>query len=328
MNVMNLAEIMDKSIEILKKNLKNIVLFNLAYGIITFIGVFIIAIIGIIFGAITIGLLHLVALPVVVFTIAGVLILAFSLTLKVGMINIASQEFSGEQVTSSNAIGISFKSVLKVLGITVLVILMFLPVIAAFGAVGYFMYTGMKGHLIFLRKFTIKEIGIIILPVLLMLAFIIILAIYLNLFVFSLHAMTIEKKGVISSLKRSYELVKSNFWRIFGCTLMVYLTYYAIITSLESFIGIILGLIYLLMKLFNVAIIKYTLFITSALTYLRWPINILSWLVISPVITNMITVLYFNQRFKKEGFDIELKLKKIQRDEQHQLDSSAGTSIE
>lgn len=315
MNIMSLAEVMDKSIEILKKNLSTVALFNLAYGIINFLIIFFMIIIGSIAAGVSIGVFHLVVFPAIVITVIVLLIIAFALTIKVGMIKIASQEFSGEIIDLPKAIRISFQSFLKTLGIVACVILMFLPVIAVFGAAIYFSYESLKNEIYIFRNFNSKDISLILLPFFTMLIFFIIASIYSNLFTFSLHAMIIEKKGVIASLKRSFKLVKHNFWRILGCTIMFYLVYYAVLSSLESFIGVFFGIIYLILKFLNVTMIKASVLFTMAFSYLRWPLNLLSWLVISPVINIMTTMLYFNQRFKKEGLDIELRLKELEKEE-------------
>jgi hypothetical protein len=73
------------------------------------------------------------------------------------------------------------------------------------------------------------------------------------------------------------------------------------------------------MKLLNIKQ-NYTTFTTLIIVYLRWPVTLLSWLVISPLGTIMLTLLYFNQRFKKEGYDMVLRLREIQKtDERKQL---------
>jgi hypothetical protein len=125
----------------------------------------------------------------------------------------------------------------------------------------------------------------------------------------------IENKGVFGALKRSYMLVKGNYFKILGCTILVNLTIYTIIYSLQSFLGMAFSILYILLKFLSIHQDLLT-YATMMYSISSWPISILSWLVISPLGTIMITHLYYSQRFKKEGYDIALKLKKIQRDEE------------
>jgi len=145
---------------------------------------------------------------------------------------------------------------------------------------------------------------------------------YVTMFSFSLQVLTIEKKGVINSVKRSFKLVKNNFWKIYGCIVLFGITVYAIRYSIMSFWALITSIIFMLLKFFSVQQ-NFTTFLTMALTYSNWPISLISWCIISPLGTIMLSVLYFNQRFKKEGYDMFLKLKEIEKSqERDELDAS------
>jgi hypothetical protein len=66
-------------------------------------------------------------------------------------------------------------------------------------------------------------------------------------------------------------------------------------------------------------------FLISAYSIARWPLNLLAWLLISPMGIIMTTLLYFNVRSRKEGFDMLLKLREIQKNDERK---QAGESIE
>ncbi|MBW9173226.1 hypothetical protein K2F43_18685 [Clostridium estertheticum] len=319
MGIMGLTEIMDRSLEILKKYIKTIVIFNLAYGAISFCMILGFVIVGSILTAIIIGLKLSVVIIPIAFSIFGIGIFAFIISFKIGLIKISSQEFLQEKIYASQAIGDSFRKTLRVLGVLVMETLLFIPVIAIFAGIGYWTYISFKQSMIFSGMYDKSELGLIIISIVIALLAIFSFFSYITIFCFSFQVLAIEDKGVFASLKRSFNLVKGDFFKILGCSILFSLSIYAITSSLQSFIGIVASLIYMILKFLNVTQ-DFLAYMTLVYTYAQWPINILSWLVISPVGTIMITHLYYNQRFKKDGFDIVLELNKIQKDnEKEQL---------
>ena len=308
---------MDRSMDILRKYIKSIVTFSLGYGIIMIlimIPVFIV--IGIAFAVsysfdtpsyIAIGVVIALSIPV----FAGI-----SLSYNAGLIRIASQDILKESVMAHDAIKASFGSFFKVLGIAASATVLFLPVLALLGAAGYSVYTWLDGEGYLLYPFTglAGAVGSELLVTLLVLAAILVMTfivtVYINFFAFSLQVMTIEKAGVIKSIKRSFTLVKNGFWRILGCTVLFYLTVSALTFSLQSFLVLLSGLVYLLLEFLNVPQNALAYF-ALAYNITSWPISILSWLVISPILGIMNTLLYFSRRFSREGYDMELKLNEI-----------------
>jgi len=322
MGTMSLTEIMDGSIEILKKYIKTIVTFNLAYGALSFMGVFGFIIIGGILTGIALGLNLSPVLIGIVFFILSLGIFTYIMCFKIGLIKISSQEFLEERVYASEAIGDSFKKIFKVLGVLFIEALIFLPVAGVFAFIGYLIYGKLQQSMVLYGMYDKSETGLIILIIVVVLLAIISVLAYATIFSFSFHVMAIENKGVVASLKRSYRLVKGDYLKILGCTILFSLTIYAITYSLQSFLGIVASIIYIILKFLNVQQ-NLLNFATMAYSFSRWPISILSWLVISPLGTIMITQLYYSQRFKKEGYDITLKLNKIQKREEKEKVSEA-----
>jgi hypothetical protein len=315
MGTMSLTEIMDKSIEVLRKYIKTIVTFNLAYGALSLIGVFGFVIVGGILTAIALGLKLSIVVIVIIFSILGIALFTLIRTFNIGLIKISSQEFLDEKIYASEAVGISFNKIFKVLGVILVEALLFLPVLAVFAIIGYLIYNRFQESMIFLGMYDKSEIGLIILIVIIILLGILSVIAYVTIFSFSFHAIAIENKGVFSALKRSYTLVKGNYFKILGCTILFTLTIYAITNSLQSFIGMLSSIIYLGLKFLN-AQQDLLSFATMVYSFSRGPISILSWLVISPLGTIMMTYLYYNQRFEKEGYDISLKLSRILKEEE------------
>jgi hypothetical protein len=319
MGIMSLSEIMDKSIEVLRKHVKSIVLFTIGYGIIAFIAVFLIIIVGTIVSALTAGLFENFWVMGISLVFIGILASAFGLSLYAGTIKIASQEFTGEEVFAQDAIKASFKSILKVFGIISSGVVLFIPIGAVIWSIGKFFYDAFDRTILNIDMYAGRQLLYIIPPIVFLLTVVFIIMAYITWFSFALNVLVIEKKGVWGCIKRSFSLIKNNYWRIFGCTLLFSLTVFALRSSIDTLMALISGIIYLIFKFLNISQ-DFLAFFTMVYSYASWPINLITWMVISPIGIIMISMLYFNQRFKKEGYDMTLKLKEIQKnDERKQL---------
>ena len=234
------------------------------------------------------------------------------------LIKIVSQEMLNEKVLAYDAIKASFKSFFKALGIGAAGTVFSLPLLAVLGGAGYLVFSRWDPFPNSYEPFfgILDPGGSAVLFVALFLIVILVLALivsaYLNFFCFSLQALILEKQSVLGSVKRSFSMVKSAFWRIFGCAVFFYLTVYMITLSIQSFGLLISGLIYLVLQFLNVPQ-DAVAFITLAYNYSSYPVSILSWLVISPLRVIMTTLLYYNRRFIREGWDMRLKLDEIKR---------------
>lgn len=310
MNIMNLAEIMDKSILLMKRHLKNIVLFTLCYGVISSIGIFFLIMLGGIFAVITIkSFTNYLIIGVVVFLLV-VLIITVTLTYKVGLIKISCQDFLYQRVYIEDGIKVSFMSIPRVFLIVLISALVFLPIAFVFGVIFYFIFEAYDLSLIPFGDFGGKEIIMAIITLIAIVGGFVVYFAYNTLLTFSLHALVIEKKGAIASLRRSLQLVKNNFWRIFGSLLLFSITALALRFSIESFFSVAINILYVFLKFINIKP-NYLLLMNLLLSLIRWPLNIFFWLIISPIESIMISLLYFNQRFKKEGYDLVLRLREI-----------------
>lgn len=327
MGVMGRAEIFDKSFAILRKHIKTIVLYILAFSVIVFVGMIVFIFLGAIIGVnlsiafLSAGFMTNVFLISIV-TLYILFIIGFGLCFQVGIIKIASQEFLNESIYADQAIKSSIKSIFKVIRVIIAAMLLFLPIIAVLAIVIYILSP--KIEQIVLLGFQGQIPLIIFLMIFLFVAMMLVLG-YITILSFALHVAIIEKKGGFSSIKKSYQLVKKNFWKVFGCIILFMLSIYAIYISLQSFLALILGLVYLIMKILNMQL-DYMTFMAQIYSFTRWPFFMVNWLVISPLLTIMMTNLYFNQRFKKEGFDLVLRLEKlVDKKERKQLSDSLQT---
>lgn len=324
MGIMNLTEILDKSVDVLRKYIKSIVTYTLGYGFLLLLAMIpLIIVIVIIFAFTGVGsgfgsggYIALIIAYLLFFAVMAAAVISY----RIGIIKIAAQEFFHGPIYAFDAIKASFKNILKIMGIITAAFLLFLPVLGILGTAGYFLYKAVDASGLFNNSYNTDlllgsyntNILLICLVVAASLIAVFVISAYMTLFTFALHAAVIENKGVIGSIRRSLNLIKNDFWRIFGCVVLFSLVVAAITYALESFFALLFGMIYLILTLSGFEQ-DFTTFITLAYTYARWPINIVSWVVISPAGVIMTTLLYFNQRFKKEGFDLTLKLTAIRK---------------
>ena len=123
----------------------------------------------------------------------------------------------------------------------------------------------------------------------------------------------IEKTGIKDAFKRSSELVRGTWWRIFGILVLILMLSAAIHYILEFSLGLILILTKLagttnIEDLFQWLVIETdldssNLFFYAVMTYADLVLRTLT----APIWVIGVTLLYFDLRIRKEGFDIELQ---------------------
>lgn len=330
MGIMGLSEILDGAVDLLKKYIKTTILYSLAFDIIFMVIGCILIFVSVLFigigtAFVTIALKNspisskakstilITIIMVILVLFIALIVIAFTLCSNVGIIRISSQDFLKENIGISAALGESFKNIHKVFGLVFSIGILFLPTACIFCIPTYLLYSWFKGmNYSFSGGDAGKIILFVISTIILLLFFIAILLVYTTLFTFSLNAIIIEKKGIISALNRSYQLVKKDFWKIYGCNVLIGLTISALRYSLSSVVALVLGIIYLILKYLN-AQQDFLMLFSMIYSYANWPISIISWLIINPLGIIMINLLYFNQRFKREGFDMIIRLKRIER---------------
>jgi hypothetical protein len=160
----------------------------------------------------------------------------------------------------------------------------------------------------------LQEVLIVFFFFLLGLSFVLLLIAYVTLFCFSLHAAFIEKKGPIESVKRSFSLVLKNFKEVYGYFILFTLISYALNIALEGLITLAASSVFLIVKVFNFSV-EYFTFTATIYNYAQLPKNIISWLLISPLSSIMLTMLYFNYRYQLEGYDLLWRLKQLTAEE-------------
>lgn len=315
MGIMSLSEIMDRSIDILRKYVKTIIMYNIGIGIVSGLIGFIVAVIFVLIITITSAMSSGYILPGILIFFLVSIELGLYLSINIGIIKISDQEFTEERIYASEAVKVSFKNMFKVISLTFFACVGFIPAIIIFVALFFS----------FFKDPQYNSGGTVIFLIIYIVAGIFISLIYFSVFSLSLQAMVIENLGALKSLKRSYNLVRLNFWKIFGCIVLFTLTLYAIRSSLDTFIAFAAGILYFGAKLLNINQ-NYSNFTAMIVLYLKWPLTIISLIVIAPINTIMVSLLYYNQRFRLEGYDLLLNLKALQKIEERKELSEHSTN--
>lgn len=105
-------------------------------------------------------------------------------------------------------------------------------------------------------------------------------------------ALITERKGPVQALGRSNGLVTGRFWPVLGAILLAYLLYFVASQIIGSVTGV--------LTLFGAA---------SDGSFTATPSivgSVLVSIIATPFLASMITVLYFDLRVRKEGYDLEL----------------------
>jgi len=312
-SIMTYTDVMDESFNIHKKNIGASALYLFIFYIISMISSFILIFLGVLSFGFMIFNFYSGSLrdyldkdmslgSIIAFTLVIILILflffLFKSIKEAGIIDIASKGFLNKRVKFEKAIGQAFKKIPSILSVIIAYGVIFVPII--FGFVFLLFILGLTDNI---NQFNIWII-------LLGLGFFMLYGYLTTIYMFSIHAAVIEKLYFFKALKRSRMLVKGQFWKLLGINILFSITISAITYSIYSIIGIAAGLIYIILKAININEDTMTALIMAG-NFLRIPIQIIFSLFISPLTGIFLTVLYYNQRFKKDGYDIELRLEKL-----------------
>jgi len=254
--------------------------------------------------------------PGYIFFIAPLLIisiLAITLSTHVGIIKITNQEFSQQQIFAFDAIKASFPAIFKIFGLVLTAALLFTPIALVFGSITYVLIKSYDYTFYTINTLGINQLSLIILLIIIGLGAGLTIVGYITALAFSIQAMIVEEKGVIDAIKRSLQLVKKDYWKLFGSIILILLTTQAIGYSLEGFLGFVINILYFIGRFLNIQQ-DYLSFMSMTYSKVNVVVTIITYLIITPLTGIMITLLYYNQRFKKEGLDILFKLKEIQAD--------------
>lgn len=112
-------------------------------------------------------------------------------------------------------------------------------------------------------------------------------------------ALVTEQRGPFSSLGRSFRLVRGRFWPVLGAVVLAYLLYVVV----SQIIGTVTGAV----TFFGAANSDQFSFLPAVIG------NVLVSIVSAPFLAAMVTIIYFDLRVRKEGYDLELMARDLER---------------
>ena len=147
---------------------------------------------------------------------------------------------------------------------------------------------------------------------LLMLILIWVLGCFVTYWCFFAAAILVEGKSIRASVRRSRDLIRGTWWRVAGMVLAIFFFSFAINCILRGTFGCLLTLTGLTdegfvkifrMGMWDISTTQRGLNLFKALMYV---INLGADTITMPIWVIGSTLLYFDQRIRKEGFDIEM----------------------
>lgn len=318
MKLQNLSYLMDRAVDMHKKYIKSIVLYQLAMAALSFVFIFIIVFFMLLLtfmGSTALTASNALSIITAAFIILATVMLTFTVTSlnSIGMMDMAKRDMQGLKVEMSKAFSFTFKNAFRVMGAVFSMVAAFLPLGLIWFAIGYGLFKIMPGGT------TLSGIQygtqhcpayVIILICLYILAVIFSYFVFSTLYIFTIHAVVFQNKSFFRALAESRRLVRNNFWRILSCSILFRLSVWAIYGAVSSFFILLGSLLMYFLKFISAEKGLFEI-ILPVLNIMNWPMRILQQLFISPIYSLLVTLLYFNQRFRKDGWDLSLKLENL-----------------
>lgn len=133
---------------------------------------------------------------------------------------------------------------------------------------------------------------------------------YYNIFALAIAVSVFENKTFFGALMRSWELIKGEFWRIAAVRLMWLLIAYALTFSIQGalqLLALLIGSSPGLFGLNSTALVG----LSGALSGFSILLSFITAIIAMPLDGVFSATLYFNQRIKREGLDIEIGLGRL-----------------
>ena len=305
---MNAAALMDRVFDIYKTTFLYQLAYTLVLGIVSSmlaVGVvFVFIIVGLIFTGIG-GFTDDAAIIVIVI-IAFLILLPFYMgwlyLSSSGHIFISKQAFYKEKLT------LPFKealqALLRVMSVGIAQFILMIPpfILIAFIFFVVAIAAGFRGDLGML--FIMHPIFLVVVSILFGLAFVA----YSNIFALSVPVAIFEKRIFFSAITRSFQLLKEDFWRVLGLRILWFFIVFLFSYSAQGLLMSIFGIVTFIGGDTPTFIGLWT--ITSIIQFYS---SLALTVIIAPMEGIMTALIYFNQKIKKDGLDIEIGLEQLAR---------------
>jgi len=303
---MNAATLMDRVFDLYKNTFKVQIAFSLIIGIISFTLMMVLGI------ALAVGVSAVIASSGGLYLYDHSIVWAVGLTLLAilplyvgwlylsasGHILISKQSFYDDPIEMP--IGDTINAFFRVMSAALAQIILSLP---WFFLLAFIIYLATSGFgdifdfIISIPPLTLVLTGFV---------YVIIYVIYSNIFALSVPVALFEKRLFFTTVTRSYQLLKGNFWSILGLRMLWAVLVYLISYSAQSLMMVIIAIVAALAG--NVIEFTELWFATSTLQIYA---SLFIGIIVGPMEGIMTALIYFNQKIKKDGLDIEIGLHRL-----------------
>lgn len=306
MGVMGIAEIMDRAVNIFKKRIGYFALFSLISG-----GIFIVLyyLITTPFSLLLLSFSEIWGLLLFI-AVLFLILMIFAFSYAIGIMEIIRQDIFFNKLSIASAIASVFKNIPKTIAIVIINCILFFPLIAVYIFFLYYFDVVLSENII-IDLVTTDALYIIIFVILCLLGNIIFVA-FMGFTLFCLFVVVEENCGIIDALNKALWLIKNEIFKILWSLTVIEMTVFSIYLSLISFSLIISGIIIAIcMSFFKLNELMTTLLVLP-LSLLNWSLSQITFLIIGILAIIMACLLCYNQKFKKEGYDIIIRLTQLE----------------
>jgi len=222
---------------------------------------------------------------------------------------LAWQSYSNKRADLSNAISSTLKSLLQIITVSLAQLIISIPLMIAYYFIAYLVYT-----LLSAVSSVADPAAIFSLPTVILLFVVALLCFFIGMVVYNLTALAVpiaifDRKHFLNAIIDSYYLMKGEFWLILGVRTVFLGTILIIISSFTILSWVLVGLAMSFVDSFapnlNILIILSTMVL--------FLINIISYVLVLPLVCSFTSIIFFNQKTKKEGLDLAIKLETLER---------------
>ena len=306
---MNAAALMDRVFDLYRATFKTQIAFSLIIGIISFVLMTIFGVLLIFGVGIAIGMagnypsdIYIIIAVLLIFLGIAPLYMCWLYISSSGHILISKQAFYGELVDLP--FRETLNAFLRVMSAAIAHLLLSAPWFILLFFIIYAIAGG-TGDLFVLALMVNMNPVVIILAGL---AFTLLYVVYSNLFALSIPVAIFENRLFFSTVTRSWGLLKGSFWQILGLRILWALLIYLFSYSAQGLVVAAVGLLAALAG--QVTDFGYLWFATGPLQFY---IYLFVAILVGPMEGIMTALIYFNQKIKKDGLDIEISLYRLQR---------------